>query len=647
MFCNKCGTKIKREYLFCPICGAATRIKLTDKLDIEQEELAEAVRQLKGGNEDGFSVIYFRTYKYVYNRAKYMLQDEQETQDLVQDVYIALYNGIYDLKDEKAIYGWLKTVIFRQGLRFIEKNKKIDLVAENKEFMFDALPDEGVCIEKAYGKGEDIKTVKKCIDKLSEEQRLVVLAYYYDEMSIKEIAKILEISEGTVKSRLYLARKHLMTMLEEEEEKQGYKFFAAGLPLVMPALDETLKVNAKIAKRRILAEYKGACQHLEINEAPVLLKGTAIGERIAVRVAELGFKRILLAVLGFVVVGGGCGVLLISGSGFADTQKNMPESTSVVKEVDLAEVNSNLASENAETVVAEPDEIMEVVPDGGEPENDEPASKPEPENHESASEPEVATRELGAAAPSGESAQESVATENPNAEPNEMIDEESLQNTSSEDAVNDTAQNKNVIDLTAVGNLNYQKAEDSEDVQLSWSPVSGADGYEVYVATSELPTYQKDSEVAGTECTVLADGTYYRIKVRPYIKQDGKMTYGPFSNEITTEPDIVFPQSIKLTGVRQEGLWPAVTVQPFTVNYYSVIELYRATSENGEYQRVGDINCGPGQEVTVSEIYDNYPNEYGQIYYYKIRIKAFKTWPGKSDKFSNYSNVVSHKFRLD
>ena len=104
MYCSKCGLPIEKNQKLCPGCG--TNI----------EALAKALEELKAGNESGFQEVYSQTYKYVYLRAKYMTSNEEDALDLVQDVYVALYRDAKKIKQNESLYGWLKTVIFRQGL---------------------------------------------------------------------------------------------------------------------------------------------------------------------------------------------------------------------------------------------------------------------------------------------------------------------------------------------------------------------------------------------------------------------------------------------------------------------------------------------------------------------------------------------------
>ena len=102
--------------------------------------------------------------------------------------------------------------------------------------MFEDLPDESRGTEERIARAEEIQIMKDCIYELSEEQRAVVLAYYYDEMKVEEIARLLEISEGTVKSRLYHARKRLKASLAELEKKQGYRLYSISIPAVLAAV---------------------------------------------------------------------------------------------------------------------------------------------------------------------------------------------------------------------------------------------------------------------------------------------------------------------------------------------------------------------------------------------------------------------------
>ena len=223
-----------------------------------EPELREAIEKLKAGNQEAFHIFYMYTYQFVYARAKFTVRDEHEAQDLMQEVYLAAYKNIGSLKNTDSVYSWLSGITLRQGMKLVNRKKRNILLSEDQEGMFEGLPDESRGAEERIAREEEIQIMKDCIYELSEEQRAVILAYYYDEMKVEEIARLLEISEGTVKSRLYHARKRLKASLEELEKKQGYRMYSISIPAVLAAVGYLLGENT-ITAEAAGGIYSGIC----------------------------------------------------------------------------------------------------------------------------------------------------------------------------------------------------------------------------------------------------------------------------------------------------------------------------------------------------------------------------------------------------
>ena len=223
-----------------------------------EPELREAIERLKAGDQDAFYIFYIHTYQFVYARAKFTIRDEHEAQDLMQEVYLAAYRNIGSLKNTDSVYSWLGGITLRQGMKLVNRKKRNILLSEDQEGMFEDLPDESRGTEERIARAEEIQIMKDCIYELSEEQRAVVLAYYYDEMKVEEIARLLEISEGTVKSRLYHARKRLKASLVELEKKQGYRLYSISIPAVLAAVGYLLGENT-ITAEAAGGIYSGIC----------------------------------------------------------------------------------------------------------------------------------------------------------------------------------------------------------------------------------------------------------------------------------------------------------------------------------------------------------------------------------------------------
>lgn len=237
------------------------------------EKLLWAIQMMKEGKEEGFNYLYSATYNYVYFRAKmYTNNNEEDALDLVQIVYIEVYNKINSLESPESLFAWLKQITFRQSTKLLAKNKD-QLLTEEGEGVFEILETEDVSVmpemsADAKATGEIIAGL---INELEEKQRAAIVAYYYDEFSIKQIAEMYGCPEGTVKSWLNYGRKNLEKKIKEKEEKEGYRLHVFSLPLLIYAirfLSEKSVLSAHVAE----GVYVSACTKLGIG----VVEGVAV-----------------------------------------------------------------------------------------------------------------------------------------------------------------------------------------------------------------------------------------------------------------------------------------------------------------------------------------------------------------------------------
>ncbi len=205
-------------------------------------ELIEALNQMVKGEEKGFNIVYKETYNYVWNRCRMIMGNDDDAMELLQEVYIAFYNSIEKMENANNVFGWLKTACYYQHTMLSRKKKEV-LLSEDGEGLFDIQEtvDSSVLPGVELEQKETIDIIKGVIEELSEEQRAVITAYYYDEMSVKEIAESLNVSDGTVKSRLNYARKHIKEAIEEKETKLGIKLHSTSVPALIFAIRSMLQ----------------------------------------------------------------------------------------------------------------------------------------------------------------------------------------------------------------------------------------------------------------------------------------------------------------------------------------------------------------------------------------------------------------------
>lgn len=193
------------------------------------EQLLDGINTLQIGNSCGFDVIYNETSSYVYARARMIMKDEQDANDLVQDTYIQAYQNINSLQDPQNIFAWLGGIAYRQGMKIYRKKNDV-LLDEDCEGFFEQIESEDIswspelsAEQKAVG-----NIVAEIIDELPPLQKAALTAFYYDGMKIDEIAQMYDCSSNTIKSRLNYAKKFVREKVETREKQDNVRLHSVG-----------------------------------------------------------------------------------------------------------------------------------------------------------------------------------------------------------------------------------------------------------------------------------------------------------------------------------------------------------------------------------------------------------------------------------
>ena len=203
--------------------------------------IKELVLSAKNGNKKAFDKLYKLTSNDVWFTCVSLLKDEENAKDIMQETYITAFLKLDTLKDEEKFCGWLTAIATNKS-----KNKlkgKVEYQIDDEVLTTEAETDELMLPEEYITKTEKRKVLLQIMeDTLSFNQYQTVLMFYFDEMSISEIAQGLEISEGTVKSRLNSSRAKMKTAIEDYENKSGDKLHGV---VVVPFFTTIFKEEAK------------------------------------------------------------------------------------------------------------------------------------------------------------------------------------------------------------------------------------------------------------------------------------------------------------------------------------------------------------------------------------------------------------------
>jgi len=203
--------------------------------------IKELVLSAKNGNKKAFDKLYKLTSNDVWFTCVSLLKDEDNAKDIMQETYITAFLKLDTLKDEEKFCGWLTAIATNKC-----KNKlkgKVEYQIDDEVLITEAETDELMLPEEYITKAEKRKVLLQIMeDTLSFNQYQVVLMFYFNELSIAEIAQALEISEGTVKSRLNSSRAKMKTAIEDYEKKSGDKLHGV---VVLPFFTTIFKEEAK------------------------------------------------------------------------------------------------------------------------------------------------------------------------------------------------------------------------------------------------------------------------------------------------------------------------------------------------------------------------------------------------------------------
>ena len=167
-------------------------------------DTVKLVRKSKKGNNLAFSILIKSYEKDLYKVAIAMTKNDDDALDCIQEAILQAYISIKDLRQDEYFKTWLIKILINKCNALLKKNKKIlnlDVsIAENDK------------VEQS----EKLE-LKDSINNLDSDLKIIVILYYYEDMSIKDISESLNIPQGTIKSRLSRARSKLKEMLSIAE----------------------------------------------------------------------------------------------------------------------------------------------------------------------------------------------------------------------------------------------------------------------------------------------------------------------------------------------------------------------------------------------------------------------------------------------
>ena len=287
------------------------------------------INRIKQNDNSAVIEFYNEFYKEVYYVCYKITENEKDAEDIAQETLIRALDKIDTLKNPEGLSAWLRTIANNLSIKYLKKNRKFNIV-NNSEEMGEEIFEENRIAQKTP---EDIVADKEVTDiltnminRLPREQRITIFMFYYEELSVKEIAEIMDCSEATVRSRINYARKALRKQVDELENKGVKLRCIAILPFLFTVYS---------------FEKTGVCAAIAMPSAGALSAGVKGGAanlakagKVAGEAAKMSLKAKIAigAVAAVVLVGGTVGVVSLATSGNNDSNEVIDNSDLVVEE---------------------------------------------------------------------------------------------------------------------------------------------------------------------------------------------------------------------------------------------------------------------------------------------------------------------------
>jgi len=181
----------------------------------EEDELISLVRK---GDKASFEKLVLENQKKVYNLALRMVGNEEDAFDMSQEAFIKAYNSIAFFRGDSKFSVWLFRLTTNVCLDFLRSegrkpHNSLSFIGEDNEEKEIEIPDDRFSPETIVEKTELREAVNKGLLSLPKDYRVVLLLREIDGLSYDEIAEALSLEVGTVKSRIFRARKRLCAIL--------------------------------------------------------------------------------------------------------------------------------------------------------------------------------------------------------------------------------------------------------------------------------------------------------------------------------------------------------------------------------------------------------------------------------------------------
>ncbi|EHA1006810.1 MAG: sigma-70 family RNA polymerase sigma factor [Clostridium perfringens] len=177
-------------------------------LDIDRKNKLNEIKLIKEsmkGNKESFGILIKNNKEYLYKMAFLYVKDEQDALEVIHETVYRAFLNIEKLKKAKFFNTWITRILINVSIDFLKKKGKNEMLDESTP----------IRKERCEISTEEKLDLYNSIDLLNDNYKTVIIMMYFNDMKIKDISKVMEIPENTVKTYLRRAKQALGEVLKE------------------------------------------------------------------------------------------------------------------------------------------------------------------------------------------------------------------------------------------------------------------------------------------------------------------------------------------------------------------------------------------------------------------------------------------------
>ncbi|WP_046745307.1 RNA polymerase sigma factor [Kordia zhangzhouensis] len=175
------------------------------------------IEQIQAGNVHAYAMLVSRYKNMVFTLAFRLIKNKEDAEEVAQDSFIKAYRALGSFKGSSKFSTWLYRIVYNTSLDYLKKRTRVVLsthIDEVNEADIGKMQDA-----MSYLEAEEKKqTIEKALAKLPEDERVLLTLFYFEELSLKEVAEIVGVSYENVKIKLHRSRKKLYHILKNVVE---------------------------------------------------------------------------------------------------------------------------------------------------------------------------------------------------------------------------------------------------------------------------------------------------------------------------------------------------------------------------------------------------------------------------------------------